>query len=193
MARNLMSQTPQVARHGWTYSEYARLPDDGNRYEVLDGEVLVTPAPSPHHQMVVQRLLVGLIRYVEERGHGWVFQDVDLLFASGHFLRPDLVVVPASSREGITDRGVELPPALVVEVVSPSSRSVDRMKKPRRYMDFGVPAYWVVDPSEGVVWIWERGKDPEAPVREEDTLRWIFPEGSEESFEVRVTELVGPL
>ncbi len=116
-----MSQIQRAPTGGWTYSEYARLPDDGNRYEVLDGEVLETPAPTPHHQKVVARLLVHLLEYVEARGNGWVLQDVDLLFASGHFLRPDLVVVPAHAREGITDRGVELPPALVVEVLSPSS------------------------------------------------------------------------
>jgi Uma2 family endonuclease len=192
MARNLMSQPAKTATGEWTYSEYARLPDDGNRYEVLDGEVLVTPAPTMHHQMVVQRLLVTLREYVHDSGHGWVFQDVDLLFATGHFLRPDLLVVPADAREGMTDRGMELPPALVVEVLSPSTRAVDMKKKPRRYLDFGVPGYWVVDPGEGVVRIWDRDTGPDAPREVRDTLPWSFPEGAE-PLEVAVSDLVAPI
>jgi hypothetical protein len=59
----------------WTYSEYARFPDDGNRYEVIDGEVLVTPAPTPHHQHVMATLLIALRTYVERFGLGVVLPD----------------------------------------------------------------------------------------------------------------------
>lgn len=187
-----MTQPTQATPGGWTYSGYARLPDDGNRHEVLDGEVLVTPAPTPHHQKVIGRLLYRLIDYVEHRRAGWVFQDVDLLFQTGQFLRPDLLVVPRDAREGITDRGVEVPPTLVVEVLSPSSRTIDRVKKPRRYLDFGVPAYWVVDPNEGAVHVWTLETGPDAPRRVEGTLRWAFPEGAE-PLEMEVAELVAPL
>lgn len=186
-----MTPPIRAAPGEWTYSEYARLPDDGNRYEVLDGEVLVTPAPSPHHQKVIGRLLIGLVEYVEERGAGWVFQDVDLLFRTGHFLRPDLLVVPAAGRDGITDRGVEVPPVLVIEVLSPSSGTIDRVKKPRRYLDFGVPDYWVVDPENGVVWMWSAETGPDEPQRVEGTVAWAFPEGAE-GLEIDVTEVVAP-
>ena len=187
-----MSRPTEAGSGEWTYSEYARLPDDGNRYEVLDGEVLVTPAPTPHHQKVILRLAMHLFGSVEERGHGWVLQDVDLLFVTGQFLRPDLVVVPREARSGITDRGVEAPPALVVEVLSPSSQTIDRTKKPRRYLDFGVPAYWVVDPGEGAAWVWDASTGPETPRREVEALRWTFPEGGE-PLELSVAELVAPL
>ena len=176
----------------WTYSEYARLPDDGNRYEVVDGEVLVTPAPTPHHQKIVGRLLVMLVEYIEGRGLGWVFQDVDLLFVTGQFLRPDLVVMPAAARDGITDRGVEVAPALVVEVLSPSSRTIDRVKKPRRYLEFGVPEYWVVDPFEGVIWMWDAKTGPDAPRRETGIARWLFA-GSDVAFEADVGRLIAHL
>jgi Uma2 family endonuclease len=192
MATRPMSQ-PTEARPGeWTYSEYARLPEDGNRYEVLDGELLVTPAPTPLHQQVIFRLQMLLFRHVQERGEGWVFQNVDLLFATGHFLRPDLIVVPKGGRDGITDRGVEVPPALVVEVLSPSSRTIDRVSKPRRYLDFGVPAYWVVDPAEGAVWMWDRSTGPDAPLREEVKVRWSYPEGTA-PLEFDVAALVAPI
>ncbi len=77
-----MSQSP-TEPYTWTYSEYARFPDDGNRYEVLDGEVLVTPAPSPRHQNVLAALLIELDRYVERHRLGKVFLDIDLLFVTG--------------------------------------------------------------------------------------------------------------
>jgi Uma2 family endonuclease len=191
MARKTMSRPIDATPEEWTYAEYARLPDDGNRYEVLDGEVLVTPAPTPHHQKVILRLAVMLLEHVEGRGLGFVFQDVDLLFATGHFLRPDLVVVPASHRAGITDRGVEIAPALVVEVLSPSSRTIDRVKKPRRYLDFGVLAYWVVDPFEGAIWIWDRAGGPEAPRQETAVAKWSMPDDAA-IFEVDVAGLIAP-
>ena len=176
----------------WTYSEYARLPDDGNRYEVLDGEVLVTPAPGTLHQKVILRLAIALLEYVDGRGVGWVFQDVDLLFRTGQFLRPDLLVVPREGREGITDRGVEVAPVLVVEVLSPSSGRIDRVKKPRRYLDFGVPEYWVVDHRRAAIWRWTQTTGPDAPEAVQGTLRWALPEGAE-PLEIDVDTLVAPI
>ena len=156
----------------WTYAEYARFPDDGNRYEVIDGEVMVTPAPSPRHQHILANLLLALRGYVERHRLGVVLPDVDLLFVSGQFLRPDLVFVPESARAGITDRGVELPPGLIVEVLSPTSRSIDRVKKPRRYGDFGVPEYWVADPQERAVWVWRFAAGAREPERVADVVNW---------------------
>ncbi|HSH76314.1 MAG TPA: Uma2 family endonuclease, partial [Longimicrobiales bacterium] len=94
----------QELRYDWTYSDYARLPDDGNRYEVIDGELLVTPSPSPLHQRVAFRLAAILDPFVAEHGLGIVIPDVDLLFRTGQFLRPDLLVVPDSGRGNITNR-----------------------------------------------------------------------------------------
>src|SRR5687767_570984 len=109
-----------MSRHpatGWTYSDYASLPDDGQKYEVIDGEVCVTPAPTLTHQEIAGRLYRALINYVEEHQLGRVFYDVDLLFVSGQYLRPDLVYVPAERSQALGDRGVEVTPGLVVEVL----------------------------------------------------------------------------
>ena len=159
------------SRDQWSYAEYARLPDDGNRYEVIDGEVLVTPAPSTGHQHVVGRLYRQLIDYAERHDLGYVLFDVDVLFVTGQFLRPDLVFIPKIGRDGLTDRGVEVPPGLIVEVLSPSSRSIDLVRKPARYRDFGVSLYWVVDPAESVVHAWDFRESP-TPVRHEHTIEW---------------------
>ena len=135
----------------WTYDEYARLPDDGDRYEVIQGEVCVTPGPRPRHQWVSARLQRLLGDYVEAHGLGVILDDVDLLFSSGEFLRPDLLWVPRDRLAGITTRGVECAPGLVVEVLSPGSESVDRGKKPGRYAELGVPEYWLADPQRNVL------------------------------------------
>src|SRR5262245_62143933 len=103
-----------------TYSEYARFPDDGNRYEVIDGEVLVTPAPSPRHQRIAFLLGMKLEAYVAGERLGLILLEIDLLFFTGQFLRPDLLFVPEHARAGLTDRGMELVPGLVVEVLSPT-------------------------------------------------------------------------
>jgi Uma2 family endonuclease len=142
------AMTPPDATSLWTYSEYARLPDDGDRYEVIDGEVCVTPAPGPRHQDVAAKLFRALDDYVEAHDLGRMYWDVDLLFVTGQFLRPDMVFVPKAVLGAVTDRGVEAAPGLVVEVVSPHSGGIDRIKKPPRYRDFGVPEYWVVDPIQ---------------------------------------------
>ena len=167
----------------WTYDEYARLPDDGNRYEVIDGEVLVTPAPSTEHQYILLRVLTAIGEYVKEQRFGVVLPDVDVLFATGQFLRPDLVVVPRSARAGVTSRGIEIAPALMIEIMSPSSRSIDRVKKPRRYADFGVPEYWVVDPEERCVWVWRFAAGATEPERVAGRITWQ-PPGSTPAFEL---------
>jgi len=179
-------------RYTWTYADYARFPDDGNRYEVIDGEVLVTPAPSPNHQHVLLNLLLAIHAYVEEHHLGVVLPDVDVLFVTGQFLRPDLVFVPESAREGITNSGVELPPGLMVEVLSPTSARIDRVKKPRRYGDFGVPEYWVADPKARVVWVWRFAQGAREPERVSERIEWR-PSADVPPFELEVSEIFRPM
>jgi Uma2 family endonuclease len=183
--------TTPASPYTWTYSEYARFPDDGNRYEVIDGEVLVTPAPTPHHQHVVGTLLMMLRPYVERFGLGVVLADVDVLFATGQFLRPDLVFVPTGRRGGISDRGIEVPPGLIAEVESPTSHTVDRVKKPRHYGDFGVPEYWVLDPLEGCAWIWRFAAGATEPQRVVGRFEWR-PESAPEALRLDTAELLRP-
>ena len=156
----------------WTYSEYARLPDDGQKYEVIDGEVCVTPAPGPAHQKIAGTLFRILIEYTERHRLGEVLWDVDVLFVSGQFLRPDLVFVPSDRVNGISDRGVEVAPRLIVEVLSPHSRRIDRIKKPPRYRDFGVPEYWVVDPRARSIEVYALAQGVDTP--ESHPLNLLF-------------------
>ena len=128
------------------YSDYAAIPPDRNRYEVLDGELLVTPAPSPLHQRVSKRLQRQLEQFFEAGGRGEVFNaPIDVILSAHDVVQPDLVVVTESSQ--ISKRGIEGLPALLVEVLSPSSRETDRSAKAKRYAALGCPHYWIVDPD----------------------------------------------
>jgi Uma2 family endonuclease len=184
--------TPPAAPYTWTYAEYARFPDDGNRYEVIDGEVLVTPAPSPKHQNVVGELYIALRTYARQFRLGVVLADVDVLFVTGQFLRPDIVFVPNDRRDGISDRGIEVAPGLIVEVQSPTSASIDRVKKPRRYGDFGVPEYWVVDPMAREVLVWRFDTGAVEPERIVGPFEWQ-PAAHAEPLIVDPSDLFRPL
>lgn len=179
-------------RYDWDYSDYARLPDDGNRYEVIDGELLVTPAAGPLHQRASFRLQMLLDAYVEGQGLGVMIDDVDLLFQTGQFLRPDILVVPTTSRPGITKRGIEMAPLLVVEILSPTSSSIDLVRKPARYGDFGIPEYWVLDPEERCAWVWRFAAGASEAERVEGRLTWQ-PPGASEPLVIQLDEVLKPI
>ena len=184
--------TTPTQRHTWDYSDYARLPDDGLHYEGLDGEVLVAPSPSPDHQYVMGRLHLLLAPYLERRRLGVVILDVDLLFQTGQFLRPDLLVVPESSRARITRRGIETVPSLVVEVLSPTSRGIDLMKKPARYGDFGIPEYWVLDPEDRSAWVWRFAEGTRMTEQVRGQLAWHAP-GASDPLVIDLEALLQPI
>jgi Uma2 family endonuclease len=132
-----------------TYSDYVRIPDDGKRYEVLEGGLLVTPAPSPLHQRVSFRLQRQLADYFEPRATGEVFNaPIDVILSEHDILQPDLVV---ARPDQISKRGIEGSPLLVVEILSPSTRKLDRTAKARRYAVLGVRHFWLVDPDARVL------------------------------------------
>lgn len=160
----------------WTWTEFARLPSGGGtRHEVIAGELFVTPAPGLRHQAVVTDLVTLLNSFVRKHELGRVFSGpVDVLFAEGDYLEPDIVFVRAGREGLLTDRGIEGPPDLVVEVVSPATESRDRGIKLDRYRRYGVGEYWVVDPAAGAVEVWslaEGAADPRIFGRP-DVLRW---------------------
>jgi len=138
-----------VPRQGeWTYADYCRLPDDGRRYEVLRGELHVAPAPTWKHQRAVLKLSILMELFVAECQLGVVGcspLDVILPGDLATPVQPDLIFI-ATGRNDITwDPKVEGAPDLVVEVLSPSSRQVDRRTKFEIYARAGVPEYWMLD------------------------------------------------
>jgi Uma2 family endonuclease len=128
------------------YDDYAAIPPDSNRYELLEGDLLVTPAPSPLHQWVSKRLQRQLEDYFEGRGLGRVYDaPIDVILTPHDVVQPDLVVV--TDLRSVSGRGIEAPPELVVEVLSPSTGTRDRGAKARRYAALGVGHLWLLEPE----------------------------------------------
>ncbi|MBI2207227.1 MAG: Uma2 family endonuclease [Candidatus Rokubacteria bacterium] len=128
------------------YADYERIPPDGKRHEILDGELYVTPAPAPLHQRLSKRLQRQLEAYFESRGLAEVFNaPVDLILGEHDIVQPDLLGVADPAQ--VTSRAIEKAPLLVVEVLSPSTRALDRAVKMRRYAELGIRHYWILDPE----------------------------------------------
>jgi len=167
----------------WTAAMVRALPDDRNRYEVIDGELLVTPAPSWPHQWVVGGLFWHLTNYLQGQSWGEVLiSPADISFHEDMLVQPDIFVVP-SGPEGRRPRGWADIRALLlaVEVLSPSTARADRQVKRRLYQREGVREYWVVDPDARVVERWR--PEDERPEIVTGTLIWQ-PERSAAAFEL---------
>lgn len=130
-----------------TYEDYAALPDDGRRYELHEGELSVTPAPGVNHQDILGNLFVILRGHVNARGLGKVFvAPVDCILENITVVQPDVVFVETAHLSILSDRAIEGPPTLAVEIISSSSAVIDRRRKLQLYARYGVPYYWIVDP-----------------------------------------------
>ncbi|MBM2811293.1 MAG: hypothetical protein HW416_2052 [Chloroflexi bacterium] len=122
-------------------------PEDGNRYEVVDGNLYMTPPPIPEHQSGSGMLHVFVGHYVHAHSLGRVFSaPIGLVLDDENGLQPDLIYVSNAHLSIIGPKAIEGPPDLVVEVLSPSTRSRDYGIKMRRYAAGGVPNYWILDP-----------------------------------------------
>ena len=137
----------------WTWEDHQRLPDDGLRYEILGGVLYVSPAPSFNHQFSATELIRQLANFVRERGLGLVLAapfDIRLSEAADP-VEPDIVVFRTGNTPRPGDKHFVGVPDLLVEVLSPGSRSHDLGVKLRAYESAGVPEYWVVDPESRTV------------------------------------------
>lgn len=134
-----------------TRADLAAMPDDGHRYELIDGSLIVTPAPSYRHQDVVGHLHL-LLSGACPTHLKVLFAPFDVVLADDTVLQPDLLV---AARSDFTERDLPSPPLLAVEVLSPSTSHIDRTLKRSRLEAAGCPSYWVVDPERPSVTVWE--------------------------------------
>jgi Uma2 family endonuclease len=139
------NQRMQMAtRQQWTRADLERMPDDGNQYEVVRGELFVTPAPAVWHQRLVLVLSRILRRYVEPIGLGEVDQAPSAIVFEDSEVQPDIVV--RKEPVSLPKTWAEMPiPFLVVEILSDSTRRRDLVEKRSLYIDAGVTEYWIVD------------------------------------------------
>jgi len=141
-----------AAQGHWNYAAYATLPDDGNRYEILDGVLLMTPSPSFEHQNANAMISHYLVGHVKLKGLGQVLAaPFDVELPSGDVVQPDVLVVLKEYEERITQSRLVGAPDLVVEIASPSTAGYDRSKKQAAYTRAEVPEYWVVDTAAKTV------------------------------------------
>ncbi|HEV2180834.1 MAG TPA: Uma2 family endonuclease [Gemmatimonadaceae bacterium] len=147
------------------------LPDDGNRYELISGELVVTPAPRGIHQVAVFKLAKHIGAYLERSGLGQVlFSPADLLLGENEVLQPDVFAYRTTTGRELVDWADVTSLTLVVEVLSPSSARYDRNLKRRRYQRARIPEYWIVDLDSRLVERWR--PDDERPEILEERLTW---------------------
>ncbi|MFN2317193.1 MAG: Uma2 family endonuclease [Gemmatimonadales bacterium] len=173
------------ARHYFTAADVLAMPEDGNRYEVVHGELLVSPGPRLVHQRVVMRLAQLVANYLDRFPVGEAFPGGNISWSPATMVIPDLLVVDRSESSAVAWDEVSAL-LLVVEVLSPSTADQDRFTKRRLYQEVGVPLYWLVDADTRTVEVWT----PEAhfPVVEETAITW-HPAGAAEPLTIPLAEL----
>ncbi len=140
-----------VTKTKYTYEDYLNTPE-GERYELLDGELILVASPNEGHQMVSIRLGSKMHVFVDTRELGWVFHaPFDIVFSDTEVVQPDLMFI-SKERENIrTTANVQGAPDLVVEILSPSSLKRDWEYKRELYAKYGVKEYWIADPVHKMI------------------------------------------
>ena len=131
----------------FTYSDYLLLPED-KRYEILDGELYMVPAPNIKHQRLSKRLETILIHQVESGGLGEIFHaPCDVILSDENVVQPDIFVVRKERAGIVGEKNIQGAPDIVIEILSEGTRRKDLMIKSKIYAGFGVAEYWIIDPE----------------------------------------------
>lgn len=162
------------ARQYYTAEMVRNLPEDGNRYETVYGELLVSPSPRPRHQIVGARILAALFTYIEANpGPLVLYSPADLSFGRDDVLvQPDIFVLrPEDASFTKWETVGRL--LLAIEILSPSTARHDRFTKRRLYQELGADEYWVVDADAGAMEVW--APDAHFPRVETQSVSWTAP------------------
>lgn len=149
----LQSPVVQPKKERWTYTDYLSLPPDSSGYQIIRGELLVTPSPKRNHQWVVQRLFALLEVHINRNGLGELYiAPFDVILDADapepeNIVQPDLLFVATDRLPIVTEDNVKGAPDLAVEIQSGSTARYDRVHKLRLYAEFGVKHYWIADPE----------------------------------------------
>lgn len=165
----------------YNYRAYRSLPENGKRYQLVAGELLVSPSPKARHQEILGRLHVLLANHVLRKGRGRLFlAPFDVVFNDEDVVQPDLLYVSPSRAGIVREEGVFGGPDLCVEILSPSNSELDREAKRTLYARHGVIEYWIVDPDADVLQVFRLQEDAERAVKTlgaKDTLTSALFEG----------------
>jgi len=147
-----------------TYEDLVTLPEDGRRYEILDGDLVVSASPVTRHQRVSRNLEFILHAHVRASGRGAVFDaPIDVVLDRHTVVVPDLVYVSKERASIVQPRGIVGAPDLVVEILSPATAERDRGAKAKLYARFGIDHYWVLDAEKETLTVFRREGDSYAP------------------------------
>ena len=160
-----------------TARQFIELGEDpaGTRLELVDGEIAVSPSPIPDHSYVEKMLSIILGNHVLEHDLGRLYGDVDTIFGPHDVRRPDIIFFSKSRLHLVGKKAMEGPPDLCVEILSPSSETIDKVDKYEQYEAAGVAHYWIIDPAHRTAEAFRltAGKyDPAGQGKESDTVRF---------------------
>ena len=143
-----MSTTVLQEKKVWTYDDYLTLPDDLNTYEIIEGELYMTPAPTTKHQKITRNLFRILDQYVSQQHSGEVlFSPIDVVLAPLNVVQPDIVYISKENLSIITEKNIQGAPDLVIEILSPGTIQKDRITKMKVYAKHGIKHLWLIDPD----------------------------------------------
>jgi Uma2 family endonuclease len=138
-----------------TVEHYKNLPETGPRYQLIEGDLYVAPAPNRYHQDISRNLEFILLKYLEEHPIGVLYHaPFDVYLSETDVVQPDIVLILNASLDLLTDAGCEGPPDLVVEILSPKTRRLDLENKMRVYARVGVRELWIIDPEPREVFVY---------------------------------------
>lgn len=179
---------PMVLPAAYNTADRVRaIPEDGNRYEVVWGELLVSPAPSPAHQRVVLRLATALGAYCERIGDlEAMISPADISWSDDTLVQPDVFVVPRAEAMRSAWSAVKTL-HLVIEVLSPATARHDRFTKRRLYQERGIPTIWLVDLETTTVEVWT--PTDLRPTVVHDSLAWSAP-GAPHALRIDIANLM---
>lgn len=145
----------EESKEKYTYEDYDRLPE-GAPHQLINGELIVTPAPTTNHQRIIGRLHILLVEYIDANPCGEVLlSPIDVYFSETETYQPDLIYISKDRRNIVGKQKIESAPDLVIEVLSPSTAYYDLHRKKEVYQQSGVLEYWIVDPIERSVEVYE--------------------------------------
>ena len=148
---------PIVSTTKMTARQFLQLGEDppGVRLELVDGEVAVSPSPTPDHSYAITQLVILVGTHVKANALGELYQDVDTILSVFTVRRPDVLFYVQDRTHFVGRQAMEGPPDLAVEVISPSSVAIDRVDKFAEYRTAGVRWYWLIDPTLRTIEAWE--------------------------------------
>ncbi|MGR3311484.1 MAG: Uma2 family endonuclease [Candidatus Brocadiales bacterium] len=140
----------------FTYEDYLLFPENGNRHELIDGEHYMTPAPSTRHQRISGKFFRILSDFIEKNKLGEVFYaPCDIVFSDIDVVQPDIIFISNENMRIITEKNVQGPPDLAIEIISETTRKMDKVIKRSLYEKFGVKEYWIIDPVEDTLEVYK--------------------------------------